>query len=179
MYLGGVGQAGGQEEADDGAHEDGQGDAGGVEAHHFRVGIADHQIGDDGSDAGGEEHSIHIGAELFLLDDAVKHYTEDAGPNVQNVDAPGAEANRQDEGQGGGIVGLAVKEDEQAKTCGANQSHIHKGGSVTAHGEIVAGQLAGQGQDCRKTFEKPVKVRHEDGSHKETEGQASKKQLQK
>ena len=178
VYLGREGQTRREEESDEGTHQQGHADAGQVEANYLRMGIADHQVRDQGGDAGGEEHGIDVGAEFLLLHQAVQPHTENAGPQVQNVDAPYTEAGGQDHHQGGGIVGCAPENQEEAQADGAEQTHVQKGGGIAAQGEIAGGELAGLGHDLPQSGDHLVPVRHEKGGDEEESGPEGKQQLQ-
>ena len=107
-----------------------------------------------------------------------QHDTEDAGPHIQNVDAPGAEAQSQDEGQSGGVVGLSAENSEQDHHDHAHQTHIQEGGGVTAHGEVVGGDLAGLADDPDQTGEDLSPVGHERCGGEKCEGEEAEQQQQ-
>ena len=178
MNLGRIGKTGGQEEADEEAHRQCDQDTLQVEADRLRVGIPDHEIGNQGRDAGGEQHGIDIGAELLLPDNAVDHHAENGGPDIQDVNAPGAEAQRQHKGQGGHIGGGALEGDEQQQGDKAHQSHIQEGGRIAADVEIVGGQLAGLAQDLPQTGEHTAPVGHNHSGDQKRGGEEGEKQLQ-
>ena len=106
MYDGGIVQASGNKESGNQANGQGHGKTGGRKSHHLRIGVADQQLGNKGSKAGGEQHGIGMVADLLLPLQAVQHHTQHGGPHIQDMDAPGAEAGGEDGHQGGGMVGL-------------------------------------------------------------------------
>ena len=179
MNLGGVGKAGGQEEADEEAHSQRDQNALQIEADGFRVGVADHQVRNQGRDAGGEEHGVDIGAELLLFHDAVDHHAENGGPDVQNVDTPGAEAQGQHEGQGGHIGGGGLKHDVQQQADQAYQAHVQEGGRIAADEKVVGGQLAGLAKNLPQTGKHTCPVGHNHSGDEKRGGEEGEEQLQK
>ena len=137
-----MGKTGGQEEADDQTHKQGDAKTQPVEADDFRVGVADQKIRDQRGNAGREQHGIDKATHFFLLHQSVDNDTQNGGPDVQHIDAPGAEADGQDHRQGGGIVGGALKDDEQQQTHQAHQAHIQEGCGITADGKIDEDELS-------------------------------------
>jgi len=179
MYLGSVGQTCGQEEADDQAYENRQTCAQNVEANGLCVGIAEQQIGDQRRNAGGEHHGVDKAAQLFTLDEGIQTYAQHGGDAVERVDAPGAKAQGEDEGQSGDIVGLGLENNQQDQAHQAHHSHVEEGGCIAAQPEIVGGDLAGGGQDLDPAGEDGAAIRHAEGCHQEAQGQKAEEQLQK
>ena len=59
------------------------------------------------------------------------------------MDAPAAEAQGQQEGQGGDVVDLRLGHMEQTCHDEGNQAHVQEGGCVAANAEIVGSDLTG------------------------------------
>ena len=168
-----------QEEADAEAHHQSDQNSLRVEAHRIRVGIADHQVGNQGGNARGEEHGVDVGAELLPAHQAVNHHAEEGGPDVQNVDAPGGEAQSQNKGQVGHVVGRAAEDNVQQQAQIAHQSHIQEGGTIAAYGEVVGGQLTGLTENLPQARKHTSPIRHKKCRNQEKRGETAEKQLQK
>ena len=177
VHLGGMGQTGGEEEANDQPHEDGQSHPGDPEAHSLGVGIAHHQLGNQGSNAGGEQHGIDVGAALLPLYQAVEHHAQNAGPHVQHIYAPGGKAQGQQEGQGGYIVGHGPEEHIQCQTEQGHKPHVQEGGRIAAYGKIVGGDFAGLADNLPKAGKHIAPVRHHGSSHQKGKGEEAEEQL--
>ena len=178
MYLGRVSKAGRQEKADDQTYENGQANAGQIEADDIHVGVADHQVGDQRGDAGGKQHGVDIGGQLFLFHQAVQGHAGEGGPNIEDIDAPGAEADGEDKGQVGAVVGGGAGNAVQGQANGAHQRHVQEGGGKTAHGEVIGGNFAGLGDNLAQAAEHIGPVGHTERSHQEAQGQKAEYQLQ-
>ena len=172
VNSGRVGKTRGNQEADEEAHHNGQNAPQQVEPHHLRAGIADQQVGNQGGNTGGKEHGGNTALEGLLFHRAVQHSAQDGGPDVQNVDAPGAKAHGQDTGQGGNGIHFRPKNHIEPQAQKAHQSHVQQGSGVAADGEAVARDLAGLAQDSSQTGQHIRPVRHKESGNEERCGES-------
>ena len=178
VNLGRIGKTGRQEKADGHTHSHSQQRAVPGEGDDILTGIAEHQIGDQGRNTGGEQHGIDIGADLLLLHQAVNYHTQEGRPNIHDIDAPGAEAQSQNEGQVRAVIGHRTGQAIQAQANSTHQRHIQEGGSIATHSEIVGGNLAGVRQDLPQAAEHPAAVGHTKCRNQKASRQKTKQQLQ-
>ena len=169
-------QTGGDQEADEHAHDQGHDQAGQVEANHFGVGITHQQIGQQGGDAGGEDHGVDI--HLLLLHQAVQHNTQHGGQDVDHIHAPGGEAHGEDECEGGDIVAGCLEDNIQSQQDNAHQTHVQEGGRIAAQVKIVGGDLGGTAQNGPKAGDHLGPVGHEESTNDEAGRHKGHKQLQ-
>ena len=179
MNIGRMGQARTHDNTHDHAHNHSQDNAQQIEADGFRMGITNQQIGNDGCHASGEEHCVHIGIPLFLLDEVCHHNAQHGKPHIEHMDAPGAEAYRQEECQGGHIVHLGLSHMEQTGDDQRNQAHIQEGSREAANGEVVGGNLTGLAEDLPEAGEHSAAVGHADSCHQKGNTHKGKQKLQK
>ena len=179
MDLGRVDEACRQEEANNQTYKNRQTYAQSIKSDGLCVRIAEQQIRDQGGNAGGEHHRIHQAAQLFPLNEGVQANTQHGGDAVEGVDAPGTETNGEDEGQGGNIVGLSLKYQQQDQAHQAHHCHIEESGCIAAYPEIVGGDLAKTGQNLDPTGEQGAAVRHTESCYQEAQGEETEKQFQK
>ena len=174
-----MGQTGGQEEANHQTHTQGQENPLPSEAHHLSVGIANQEICNQGRNAGGEKHGVHLIRHLLPLHQTVQHHTQEGGPDVQQVDAPGAEARCQEEGQGRYIVHRDSRQAIQSRANQAHQPHIQERSRIAAYREVIGGHLRRLRQDFPQAGKHSVPVWHENSSNQKRHREKCKQQLQK
>ena len=98
--IGRMGQSRGNKETADHAYDHRHQKAPGTVAHDGVKGMPDDQVCNERGNAGGEEHGGDIVLHGLFLHRAVEHGAPDGGPDILDVDAPGAEARGQDNGHG-------------------------------------------------------------------------------
>ena len=175
--LGGVVETGGHEVSHQDAQDQRQCHAGGMDAYNLGLGIAHHQLGHEGRQTGGEEHGVGTGTQLLTLDDTVDGHTDDGGPDVQNVDAPGAEAHGQQGHQGGGVVGLTAGDAVQGGADQTHQTHVQEGGGITADVKEIGGGFGGTVQDLPQTVQHAAAIRHKESGHQKAQAEAGEEDL--
>ena len=126
-----------------------------------------------------KQHGIDQGAGLFILHQSIQHPAQNAGPHIEDVDAPGAEAYGEDQCQGGHIVGGGLQQHIKPGAGQTHQTHIQEGGGVTAHSEVVGGHLTGIAEDLPQAGEHIAPVGHKKCRNQKTKGEKAVKQLQK
>ena len=179
MHLGGMGQPRGQEEADAETHDQRHRQPRQVEAHHLGIGIAHQQITDQRRNAGGEQHGVDVCAKFFLLHQTVEDDTQHRRPDIEDVDAPGAEPQGQHKGQGGDVIGRRAAQDIQSQAAQPHETHVQKCRGVAAHGKIVGGDFSRLAHDLPEAGKHGVSVRHTHRCNEERSGKEAEKQLQK
>ena len=178
MHLRGMGQPRREEEADGNAHNHRHHEPVQVEAHHIGIGMAHQQVADQRRNAGGEQHGVDVGAQLFLLHQAVDDNAQHRRPDVQNVDAPGAEAKGQHKGQSGNIIGRRAAQGIQPQTAQSHQSHVQERRGIAAHGKIVGRDFCRLAENLPQAGKHGIPVRHTHRRDQKRRGKEGKKQLQ-
>ena len=103
------------------------------------IGIAHQDLGNKGRQTGGQHHEIGIVAQRLFLYQAIYHNAHHSGPDVQNVNAPGTEADGQDGDQHRFMVGFVSGDAVEQRADQTQQTHIQEGRGITADGEGVGG----------------------------------------
>ena len=140
--------------------------------------MAHQQVADQRRNAGGEQHGVDVGAQLFLLHQAVEDNAQHRRPDVQDVDAPGAEAQGQHEGQGGDIIDRRAAHDIQPQAAQPHQTHIQERRGIAAHGKIVGGNFPRLAHDLPQAGKHGIPVRHTHSRDQKRRGKEAEKQLQ-
>ena len=179
MHLRGMCQPRGQEKADAEAHDQCHRQPRQVEAHRLGIGIAHQQIADERRNAGREQHGVDVCAKLFLLHQAVDDNAQHRRPDVQNVDAPGAEAKGQHKGQSGNIIGRRAAQGIQPQTAQSHQSHVQERRGIAAHGKIVGRDFCRLAENLPQAGKHGIPVRHTHRRDQKRRGKEAEKQLQK
>ena len=178
MHLRGMCQPRGQEKADAEAHDQCHRQPRQVEAHRLGIGIAHQQIADERRNSGREQHGVDVCAKLFLLHQAVDDNAQHRRPDVQNVDAPGAEAQGQHEGQGGDIIDRRAAQGIQPQTAQSHQSHVQERRGIAAHGKIVGRDFCRLAENLPQAGKHGIPVRHTHCRNEKRGGKEGEKQLQ-
>ena len=179
MHLRGMGQPRREEEADGNAHNRRHHEPVQVEAHHIGIGMAHQQVADQRRNAGREQHGVDVCAQLFLLHQAVDDNAQHRRPDVQNVDAPGAEAQGQHKCQSGNIIGRRAAQGIQPQAAQSHQTHIQERRGIAAHGKIVGGNFPRLAHDLPQAGKHGIPVRHTHRRNEKRSGKEAEKQLQK
>ena len=149
-----------------------------MESHGLGMGIAHHQLGDEGGKTGGEQHGIGVLADGFPLHDAAQRHTHHTRHHIHRMDAPCAEAHGQQGDQRGRIIGLPSGQTVQTGADKANQRHVQEGGCIAAHGEIVGGSLGGGTENPPETGEHLTAIGHKKSRDQEAQAEKTEKDLQ-
>ena len=172
-------QTGGDRHAGNHAHHHSQHKAQHIEADNLAVGVANQHVGQQRCQTGGKQHGIDVGHGLILFDQVGHDDTQHGKPHIQQVDAPGAEAQCQQEGQSGHIIDHSLGQGVKQSHSQSHQTHVQEGSCIAANGEIVGGDLTGTGENVYKTGEHGCPVRHAHSRNHAGCCDKSEEQLQK
>ena len=170
-------QPGRHKEAADHAYGNGKQKPLSAVAHHAVERVADQKVRNQRGNAGGEQHGGDVLPHGLPFNNAEQHGAPDGGPDILNVDAPGAEAGGQDDGHGCGVVQFRAEGQVQTKAHEADKAHIEKGSAVAGHGKIVGGNLAGLAEDLLHTGKYLCPIRRDDRRKQKCGGEEAKEQL--
>ena len=179
VHIGGMAQPRRDKEAADQAHKNRQDKPGPAVADHAVHRVPDQDIRHQGRNARGEEHGGDVIFQRLFLHGAIEHSAPDGGPDILDVDAPGAEAHREDQRHGGRGIHFRPQCHIESQAHKGDQAHIQERGREAAYGKIVGGDLAGLTQDLGHTGKHPCPVRHTHSSRQKEQGEEGEKEFEK